>query len=332
MLNLKFTIDFSELYLTQTPQNVLNALDGISYPLGIQRIEGEKSVDYKTRVNKIGSKVGTPTYHEEEVLSVLLDSPVQCFRAQQIDSTSFYKVNVSAKHYLELIKYSFSGTSAYTSETSTYDLLNRDSYKDVSELLDHVTFEHSSGIRFIDGNFNQQRNRNSLPENIFPSQKNYQDGVDLFPSGTGFKLEKYIIPESFVLSTDGLPVDFVLEEVYEKAAITSSNHYYVDYLDGAIYFGTNVSTYDVAVYYKYVDLDYPFKYSKDLSFVNLNDSDVFNRYNSYSILDTSFFGEKYFVDSTTVSTAYNIGFPGLNPELSSLVDALRGEEIIQILV
>lgn len=233
MLNVTFSVKIKSIVAFPKTIKVENELDGISSSFGISRHQEEKSIDYRKRVIAT-SYAGLNKENLSQISfakEVGLDSGFVLLEHTNPENY-LYSIYITGDKYLKIHEFKRRVTSKnlYTETKYVFDLLDKDKWKNLSELLFFIKQNMFLSV------VNQEKHDLSFDEvysyNLLEGQtNNVSEGYSINYSGR-INLKGYPIPKTVSFK------EYLGEELTPKdmeSLVIDDTSYYIDYWNRYIY-------------------------------------------------------------------------------------------------
>jgi len=320
MLGIQWSAIIEEAEVIPSPFNILNDFDGIAIPFGVNRYTGEKSSIFKEYAHR-SVAIANEDINQLNMLLGLETRTVTYHTVIENTSTNIYTILVSDDYKLYISKYeepSSVSPDLYKKTSYVYDLLNRDLYPFLEELLAKITIEIGD-LRGYISPFSHSRYNHILPYHLSPIQKNYDNYSYAVPDSKRFFLpHNSIVPDSVILKDTNTSSNVSLKLVKEIGDITSDNDVHINYKTGEVNLNRSMDDWKVVILYDAAIPISHFLTTPSSIFLPLNQNDIFHRVNTYSL--SNYDSHKYiYRDSETLNKSKEYNGVFISPEIKRLL-------------
>lgn len=324
MLHLQVYVQVDEIELVPTPENVLNEFDGVTAPLGIRRFTGEKSKYYKNYAHQI-TKLGFNSPEEQHRflhLELRGEPEYAIFESTDIDNI-LVRSEVLNNFKLQLTTYTpGGGTSLYQSQQSTYDLLDRNTYPFLEELLAHAS-NNVSGLRTYISPLGHGRYNHILPYHLVPYQRNYEFNTGAILQGTSFFLpDRHILPDSLEIIQGNIPDNIYssIKQVNGTSNLNLDTDFYINYWTGEVKVGSDFGKYETFISYESIDPSYRFTLTPGSTIFQYGSTDLLTRLNTLDNPNQSLETHRYQYGNGNIVEGYQYSGSRISPNIAFTIE------------
>ena len=267
--------------ITQIPQahNVLNEIDGVASPMGLRRLRGEKTREFKDHMTNVCS-VNTREPERVDIAAGLETRIPHKFVVFENLSYATHVVSVRCLGTRRLVIDVYDQSIVpFQKTTYTYDLLNRGKYPFMDDLVAAVTVDIPE-LRAYVWPFLQSRDNSLLPEHLSVCANRFSASA-AWPGKDQYFWADYsgIIPDSIKITHD-LPEDVTLAQQPDAVTVLSSGdpgYYFIDYARGIFVSGGQWGMYQANAVYEFAEPIFYMPATPGASIIEVGNKDVLHR-------------------------------------------------------
>lgn len=277
MLNLSIKVKVKKIIINPETIKVENELDGVGKPLGVDRDQEERSIDYRKRL------LQTSYYGLKDSTTQLVSFAKEIglptgavFFENTAPLSYIYEINVDANYYLNVIQFSRSNANKnlYLKTTTSLDLLDESSWGNLGEIISFI--KQNFYLQVVNENKYNLTLEDVKPANLLPGQSNLMGYGRIINEQKRVSTKHSILPDSLEIT------EYLGQELTSKNQESDVDHldeFYADYWRGTIEFADLSSTMSnrrIGINCKVAKPLFAFSYIKGFKSFNLQ-TEIVNR-------------------------------------------------------